>query len=112
MLFISDTQYYVPVKLCTAVGSIHLFNITGTLFPKHVTLNKHILCDIMEIDWKEFYMALNGNKINLPTSVIIPRRDKFKIRRIIEREPLLFHIMLKQGMTWFPLLVKHSQEAV
>ena len=25
MLFISDAQYYIPVKLCRAAGSIHLF---------------------------------------------------------------------------------------
>ena len=29
MLFISDVQYYVPVKLCRTAGSIHLFKITG-----------------------------------------------------------------------------------
>ena len=68
--------------------------------------------DIIEIDWKEVNMTWNGNKMKLPTSVVIPLRDKFTIRRIIEREPLLFHVMLKQGMTWFPLLVKDSQEAV
>ena len=28
MLFISDVQYYVPVKLCRTAGSIHLFKIT------------------------------------------------------------------------------------
>ena len=28
MLFISDAQYYVPVKLCKTAGSIHFFNIT------------------------------------------------------------------------------------
>ena len=28
MLFISDVQYYIPVKLCKAAGSIHLFKIT------------------------------------------------------------------------------------
>ena len=29
VLFISDAQYYMPVKLCRTAGSIHLFNITG-----------------------------------------------------------------------------------
>ena len=31
MLFISDVQYYVPVKLCKTAGSIHLFKITGKI---------------------------------------------------------------------------------
>ena len=31
MLFISDVQNYVPIKLCKTSGSIHLFKIEGTL---------------------------------------------------------------------------------
>ena len=31
MLFISDIQYYVPVKLCKTASSIHLFKITGMI---------------------------------------------------------------------------------
>ena len=31
MLFISDIQYYIPVKLCKTAGSIHLFKITGKI---------------------------------------------------------------------------------
>ena len=31
MIFISDVQNYVPIKLCKAMGSIHLFKIIGTL---------------------------------------------------------------------------------
>ena len=81
MPFISDVQYYVPVKLCRTSGSIHFFfKITGTFIPEHVKL----LWDIIEIDWKEVNMTLNGNDISLPSSVIIPLRDKFKIRCIVK----------------------------
>ena len=112
MLFISDVQYNVPVKLCRTAGSIHLFKITGKLIPEHVKLKRNILRDIIELDWKEVNMTLNGNKINLPASVIIPLRDKFKIRYIVKWELLPFHIMLKQGMTWFPLVTNDSPETV
>ena len=36
MIFLSDVQYYVPIKLCKTVESIHLFKITGTLKPEYV----------------------------------------------------------------------------
>ena len=36
MLFISDTQHYVPIKLCRVAGSIHLFKITVMLTPENV----------------------------------------------------------------------------
>ena len=75
MLFISDTQYYVPVKLQRTVGSIHLFKITGKLTPEQITLKRKLLWDIIEIDWKEVNMTLNGNRVHLPSSVIILLRD-------------------------------------
>ena len=103
MPFMSDAQYYVPIKLCRKAGSIHLFKIIGTLTPENVTLKRNILWYVMELDWKDGNVTLNGNKINLPTSVTIRFKNKFKIRHIVKREPLLFHIMLKPGMTWFTL---------
>ena len=54
-------------------------------------------------------MTLNGNKNILPTSVTIKFKDKFKIRHTVKREPFLFHIMLKQGMTWFTLASNNPQ---
>ena len=57
-------------------------------------------------------MTLNGNNINLPKSVTIKFRDKFKIRHIIKRELLFFHIMLQQGLTWFTLASNNPQETV
>ena len=94
MLFMSDTQYYILVKLCRTARSIDLFKIMGKLTPEYMKLKRNIIWDVIEIDWKEISMTLNRNKVNLPNSVIIPFRDKFK-----RREPLLLHIMLKQGMT-------------
>ena len=45
-------------------------------------------------------MTFNGNKIILPKSVTIKFRDKFKIRHMMKREPLIFHIMLRHGFNW------------
>ena len=84
MLFISDAQYYVPVKLCRTEGNIYLFKMIGTLTPEHFKLKGNILWDVTELDWKEVNMTLNGNKINLPASVIILQRDKFKIRHTVK----------------------------
>ena len=48
-------------------------------------------------------MTLNGNMIHLPTSVIIPLRDKFRLRCIMRKRSLLLYIMLKQGTSWYAL---------
>ena len=33
----------------------------------------------------------------LPKIVVIKLQDKIKVRRLINKEPLLFHLVLKQG---------------
>ena len=52
MLFISDVQYYVPIKLCKTTHSIYLFKITGILTPDKVNLKKHYIWDILKVDLK------------------------------------------------------------
>ena len=81
--FISDAQYYVPVKLCRTTGNMHLFQILGKLTPEHVKLKRNILWDVIELDWKEVNMTFNEDIINLPASFMILLRDKFKIRHTV-----------------------------
>ena len=71
MLFISDVQYYVPVKLCRTAGSIHLFKITGRLTILKVRLNKHYVWAVLEVDWSKIRVTFNGKVINLPKSITV-----------------------------------------
>ena len=103
MTFLSDIKSYVPIKLCKTSGSIHLFKLMGSIIKENITLHKNALWDIKEIDWQAVMVTLSGNVINLPGSVIIPFRDKFKIRWMMKIRPLLLHLMLKQGQTWYLL---------
>ena len=43
-------------------------------------------------------------KINLPSSVIIPFKERYRARRLLRKHLLLFYVMLKQGKTWFSLV--------
>ena len=45
MIFISDVQKYVPIKLCKTANSIHLFKIIGKLKARNIKLNKKYLWD-------------------------------------------------------------------
>ena len=111
MIFISDMQNYVIIKLCKAAGSIHLFKIIGILKAKNIKLNKNYLWNILEIAWKGFTVTFNENNIDLLRIVVIKLQDKIKVRRMMNREPLLFHLMLKQGITRFTLATE-TQETV
>ena len=104
LLFISNTHSYVPIKLCRVAGSIHLFRIRGRLNPEHVKIKKNWIWDILEIDWSDVRITLKDNKINLPSSVIIPFKERYRARRLLRKHPLLFYVKLKQGKTWFSLV--------
>ena len=80
-----------------------LIRIRGRLTAECTNFKRNLIWDVLEIDWKEVRVTLNGNEINLPTSFVIPFRDRFGIRCIITKQPLLLHIMLKQGKTQFTL---------
>ena len=80
MIFISDVQNYIPIKLCKTVGSIHLLKITGMLKDENIKLNKNYIWDMLEKDWKEVTVTFNDNNINLPRILTIKLQDKIKIR--------------------------------
>ena len=103
MIFFSNIKSYVPIKLCKTSGSIHLFKLMGNVNRENVTLHRNTIWDVLDIDWRNITVMLNGSVINLPGSVIFPFRNKFKIRQMIGSRPLLLHLMLKQGQTWYPL---------
>ena len=35
--------------------------------------------------------------------------DKFKVRHMMESQPIPFHLMLKQGFNWFTLTPKEQE---
>ena len=86
VLFISDVQHYIPIKLCKTSGSLHLFKITGTLTSEDIKLNKNYLWDTLEINWDKIKLSFNSNEIKLPKLVTIKIQDKIRVRRMMSRE--------------------------
>ena len=76
VLFISDVQNYVLIKLCKTSGSIHIFKIKGTLKPGDIKLNRNYLWDMLEINWNEIMLTFNDNKIDLPKIIAIKMQEK------------------------------------
>ena len=102
-MFITDVQHYIPVKLCKTSGSPHLFKITGTLKSEDIRLNKNYLWDTLEINWDKIKLSFNSNEIELLQLVMIKMGDKIRVRRKMNKEIQNFHIMIKQGITWYNL---------
>ena len=55
VLFISDVQNYVLIKLCKTSGSIHLFRIQGTLKPGDIKLKQTLLMGHIgnKLEWNQ-----------------------------------------------------------
>ena len=51
---------------------IHLFKLMGRLQKEDIMLHRNKVWDILEIDWKNVILTVNGNVVNLPGSVIVP----------------------------------------
>ena len=75
VLFISDVQNYILIKLCKTSGSIHLFKIKGTLKPGDIKLNRKYLWDMIEINSIKSILTFNDNKIDLPKIITIKMLD-------------------------------------
>ena len=103
VLFISGVQHYIPIKLCKTSGSPPLFKIKGILKSEDIKLNKNYLWDTLEIYWNKIKLLLNSNGIELPKIITIKMQDKVRVRRMINKETQNFHIMIKQGITWYNL---------
>ena len=103
VLFISDVQHYIPIRLCKMLGSLHLFKITGTLTSKDIKLNKNYLWDTLEINWNKIKLSFNINERKLLKLVTIKIQDKIRVRRMMSKETQNFHILVIQGMTWYNL---------
>ena len=66
-------------------------------------LNKNYLWDTLEINWNKVTITVIENRIDLPNIVAIKMQDKIRVRRLMSREPLNFHVMIRQGITWYNL---------
>ena len=106
--YVKQQVVFISSK-CKTAGSILLFKIISTLKAENIKLNKNYFWGTLEIDWKEVTVTFNGNKIELPNVVIIKLQDKIEVRKLMNREPLLFHLMLKQGILWFTLATRTQE---
>ena len=51
---------------------------------------KNWIWDVLEIDWSDVSIRLNDNEIDLPSSVIISFKERYRARRFLRKHLLLF----------------------
>ena len=93
----------MTTDLSKIAGNVHLFKLTGALLLENINLRKNWIWDVLEIDWSDVHVTLNGTEINLPISIVIPLVDKLRVRWHFKKNPLHLYIKLKQRKSWFNL---------
>ena len=89
--------------LCRVAGSIHLFRIRVRLNPENVKLKKNWIWDVLEIDWSNISITLNDNEIDLASSVIIPFKERYRARSLLENIHCYSMLCLnreRHGLAW------------
>ena len=71
VLFISDVQNHISIKLYKTSDSLYLFKIEGMLKPEDIKLNRNYLWDTLEINWNGIKLSFNGNEIDVPKIIMI-----------------------------------------
>ena len=103
-LFLANAQSYVPLKLNSEAGNVHLFKLTDALLIENFTLKKSWIWDVLEVNWNNPYVTLNDKEIHLPGTLTIPLAYKLKVRKLFtERNLLHVYIMLKHRKSWYNL---------
>ena len=105
MLFFSDVKQYIPVKFPDVQSGRKYSFIsdiwTANLKPNHFRKKPHMGC--YQDGMGRSLLTLNGAIVQLSISVKIPLRDKYRLRHMISKRPLLLHVMLRWGTSWYAL---------
>ena len=100
-LFLCHDCYYVPLKIRQTDGHLHMFTMTTQLTTNHVTLSRHLLWDVLSIEWQHVTILQGTQTLALPKSVTVPLADKIRVRKIFNEPNKTLYMMVKQGSNWY-----------
>ena len=100
-LLICDNLRYVPVKIRVISGHFYKLHFVQTddIGESQLKLLRHFVWDTLTIDWKDIQLKYAGETVSLPTSIVIPLSDKFRLRSLTHL-PFDSFLMVKQGTEW------------
>ena len=100
-LIICDNLRYVPVKIRVISGHFYKLHLiqTDVIGESQLKLKRNFLWDTLTIDWKDIQLKYAGETVSLPTSIVIPLGDEFRLRSLTDL-PFDSFLMVKQGTEW------------
>ena len=101
-LVLAGPTYYIPLSLRKAAGACCKISLNGLPNPSQLTLVKNWLWDTMTIDWAGTELCVMDEYINLPNTLVIPLRAKWKVRELV-REGFHVSLAICKGGSWYDL---------
>ena len=100
-LIICDSSRYVPIKIRVLKGHIHKIrlDLDPDFSDTCVKMRKNMLWDSLTVIWGNTKLTYYGEKISLPTSLVVPLLDKIRLKRLMQL-PFETFLMVKQGKEW------------
>ena len=82
-------------------GNLHKVSANTLLHKCQLKLNKGFIWDTISIEWKTVHVLYEGEPIELPTDIVIPLIDKYRLRAMYNNKQGAVSMMVKQGATWY-----------
>ena len=110
-LFLSVDNYYVPIKLRNTNAIAYKIRLNTPITREHISLTKKLLWDTLLINWSDSKIVLNNKQLPMPQTVCVNLIDKYRTRHIMTNTNTTAFLMIKQGVTWYPLQVQNALTA-
>ena len=82
---------------------MHMYKQENAITLEQMFYHKSFLWDTNHFEWHSIWFHMNGQPVNLPSSVTIPLKDKIRARQMLAKEDLDIQFMIKQGSNWYSL---------
>lgn len=109
-LSISNTLYYVPIKLKPTPGHMHLFSVNKLINIEQISIKEGFIWDTMHIDWEDVKITHRNKRFPVPTDLTIPILNKFMMRSMLQGKHTQATLMIKMGHNWSYLLPNKSNK--
>ena len=100
-LIVCDSSRYVPIRVKVLKGHIHRvkLDLDPNFNDTHIKLHKNFVWDTLTVSWRTTSLTYYGDKISLPSSLVVPLLDKLRLRRLMQF-PFETFLMVRQGKEW------------
>ena len=99
-IFFHNIHFYVSVNLKHLSGYMHMYKLENAITPEQMSYHKSFLWDTIYFEWHSTCLHINGQMVNLPSSITIPLKDKIRAKKMLAKEDLDLQFMTKQGSDW------------